>query len=232
MMSNQSTPPSKIEYATEKIKQMLFSGEFQTGDKLPSETKLAAKLNVSRSMIREALRQLDEAGYVKIIPNRGAFTVATSEDVTPTPRSWLEINADKVSELLDVRNCIEPFAAALCAQNISKEGLKKLKEQIEGFEEALDTHDWTTLAQYDLEFHRTILNESRNRYFIQMYRPLLESFMQYSRRSFAATYSQSNTHSEHLAIYNAIAVHSPEEAHMAMQLHITIAKRRMKFKED
>ncbi len=223
---------SKPEYAAAKIKELLFSGTLQIGDKLPSETKLAADLKVSRSMVREALRQLSVAGYVDLIPNRGAFAAATSEDEMPTPRSWLEINADKVAELLDVRSCIEPFAAALCAQNITEEGMKKLQDQLEGFEKALDTRDWTTLAQYDLDFHRTILNESHNHYLIQMYQPLLESFMQYSRRSFAATYSQGNTYNEHRAILNALTVHSPEEARMAMQLHITIAKRRVKFKGE
>lgn len=223
-------PAQKAEYTAGKIKEMLFSGAFKRGDKLPSETKLAVDLGVGRSSVREALRLLDASGYVEIIPNRGAFAAATSEDEMPSPRSWLEINADKVAELLDVRSCIEPFAAELCARNITDEGMKQLKKQLDSFEKALDTRDWTLLAQCDLEFHRIILNESHNRYLIQLYQPLLEGFMQYSQRSFAATYSQGNTHSEHRAIYNAIAVRSPDEARMAMQLHITIAKRRVKFK--
>ena len=225
-------PAQKAEYTADKIKEMLFSGSFKRGDKLPSETRLAADLGVGRSSVREALRLLDASGYVEIIPNRGAFAAATSEDELPSPRSWLEINAEKVAELLDVRSCIEPFAAELCAQNITSEGLKRLKKQLDGFEAALDSHDWKLLAQYDLEFHRTILTESHNRYLIQLYQPLLEGFMQYSQRSFAATYAQGNTHSEHRLIYNAIAIRSPGEAHMAMQLHITIAKRRVKFKGD
>lgn len=223
-------PAQKAEYAAEKIKEMLFSGSFKRGDKLSSEAKLAADLGVGRSSVREALRLLDASGYVEIIPNRGAFAAAISEDELPSPRSWLEINADKVAELLDIRSCIEPFAAGLCAKNITDEGLKTLKKQLDGFEDALDSGDWALLAQYDLKFHRTILTESYNRYLIQMYQPLLEGFMQYSQRSFAATYSQGNTFNEHRAIYNAITVRSPEEAQMAMQLHITIAKRRVKFK--
>ncbi len=225
-------PTQKAEYTAQKIKEMLFSGVYCRGDKLPSETKLATDLGVGRSSVREALRQLNASGYIEIIPNRGAFAAVTSEDEMPSPRSWLEINADKVAELLDVRSCIEPYAAALCAEHITDEGLRLLKKQLDGFERALDSQDWTTLAKYDLEFHRIILIESHNRYFIQIYQPLLEGFMQYSSRSFAATYSQGNTHNEHHAIYNAIALHAPEEARMAMQLHITIAKRRVKLKEN
>ncbi|MBQ7321798.1 MAG: FadR family transcriptional regulator [Clostridia bacterium] len=228
-MSGHSTP--KAEYVAEKIKNMLFSGEFKRGDKLPSEGKLAADLDVGRSSVREALRLLNAGGYVEIIPNRGAFAAATSEDETPSPRSWLELNADKVAELLNVRLCIEPFAAELCAQNITEEGLALLKELLDRFENALDSRNWTLLAKCDLEFHRTILTESHNRYLIRMYQPLLEAFMQYSRRSFAATYSQGDTYKEHRAIYNAIALHAADEARVAMQLHIITAKRQVKFTE-
>lgn len=224
-------PTLKAEYVAEKMKAMLFSGNFKRGDKLPSEGKLAADLEVGRSSVREALRLLNAAGYVEIIPNRGAFAAATSEDELPSPRSWLELNADKVEELLNVRLCIEPFAAELCAKNITAEGLTLLESQLEQFEKALGSRNWSLLARWDLEFHRTILTESHNRYLIQMYQPLLEAFMQYSRRSFAATYSQGDTYMEHRAIYNAIALHAAEEARVAMQLHITIAKRQVKLKD-
>ena len=219
----------KSEYSAKKIKELLFSGALQRGDKLPSESKLAADLGVGRSSIREALRLLDASGYVKIIPNRGAFAAATSEAEIPSPRSWLELNTDKVAEMLAVRCCIESFAAGLCAQNITDDGIKRLKEQLDGFEAAFDSHDWELLSQYDLDFHRTIMIESHNSFLIQLCQPLLEGFMQYSSQSFAATYSQRNTHSEHQLIYNAIAIRSPEEARMAMELHLTIAKRRVQF---
>lgn len=228
-MSIHDTP--KAEYVAEKIKAMLFSGQLRLGDKLPSEGKLAEDLDVGRSSVREALRLLNAAGYVEIIPNRGAFAAVISETDIPSPRSWLELNADKVAELLNVRLCIEPFAAELCAQNITEEGLARLKTNLEQFERALDSRDWVLMARHDLEFHRIILTESHNRYLIQMYQPLLEAFMQYSSRSFAATYSREDTYKKHYAVYNAIVLHAAEEARVAMQLHIITAKRQMKFYE-
>ena len=226
-MNDCATP--KAEYVAEKIKEMLFSGDFKRGDKLPSEGKLAVDLDVGRSSVREALRLLNASGYVEIIPNRGAFAAATAEDELPSPRSWLELNADKVSELLNVRLCIEPFAAELCAQNITEEGLALLRENLDRFEKAMDSRNWNLQARLDLDFHRIILTESHNRYLIQMYQPLLEAFMQYSRRSFAATYSQGDTYKDHSAVYSAIALHATEEARVAMQLHILTAKRQVKF---
>lgn len=217
------------ETVAQKIKDILISGSINKGDKLPSENALASKLKVSRSSVREALRLLFASGYVEIIPNRGAFALVTNEADLPSPRSWLELNRDMIEEFLSVRSCIEPFAAELCASNISTAGLAKLEELLNSFEAAASSCDWDLLSKYDLEFHKTILNESKNRYLVQIYEPLLEAFMQYSRRSMAATYTQSNTHSEHRAIFTAISERSPEEARAAMRLHITIAKRRVKF---
>ena len=215
------------EQAAQMIKEMLFSGNYQNGDKLPGEVRLAAELGIGRSSVREALHLLAARGYVELIPNRGAFAAATSEEELPSPHAWLEINRDMVSELLSVRGCIEPFAAELCAKNISEDGLKIIKAHMEAFEQAIETNDKEQLAQLDLDFHRTILKESHNRYLVQMYEPLLQSFMQYSRKSNEATYMHSNTYAEHYAIYNAIAEHSPKEAYAAMQLHIAIAFRRL-----
>ncbi len=215
-----------VEQAAQMIKEMLFSGNYQSGDKLPGEVRLATELGIGRSSVREALHLLAAHGYVELIPNRGAFAAATNEEELPSPHAWFEINRNMVSELLSVRRCIEPFAAELCAKNITATGLAQLKHQLDEFTKAIATNDTERLSQLDLEFHRTILNESHNRYLVQMYEPLLEAFMQYSRQSNATTYTQSNTHAEHYAVYNAIAVHSPEEAHAAMQLHINIAMRR------
>ena len=217
---------STAELAAIEIKKMLEE-EFSPGDKLPGEVKLAESIGCSRSSIREALRILEAGGYVEIIPNRGAFAAENTEGESTTARSWLKINHEMVLELLDVRMGIEPLAARLSAENITEAGLAALAEIMAGFEETVAAHDLDRLARLELDFHRTILSESRNRYLIRIYRPLLEAFMQYSRRSLAITDNIVETLSEHRAIYNAIAARSPEEAQAAMLLHISIAKRRI-----
>jgi GntR family transcriptional repressor for pyruvate dehydrogenase complex len=217
---------SVVEQAARMIKEMLFSGDLQYGDKLPGEVKLAASLGIGRSSVREALHLLAASGYVEIIPNRGAFAAAVCEDDLLSPHIWMDVNHEMVADLLSVRGCIEPFAAELCAKNITEDGLEKMKSQMEAFKDAIRLDDKEQLAQLDLDFHRTILIESHNRYLVQIYEPLLEAFMQYSRQSNASTYAKGNTFDEHYAIYNAIAERSPCEANAAMRLHIAIALRR------
>ena len=215
----------------EKIRQLLLSGVYQRGDKLPSEAKLCEELGASRTSVREALRMLASAGYVEIIPIRGAFAAATSEEEIPSPAHWQTLNREMVAELLSVRMCIEPFAAELCAKNISDAGIEAMRELLEEYA-AVGPRDADQLARLDLAFHRAVLDGSKNSYLIRMYQPLLEGFMQYSRRSTAAAYTRAKTLAEHTAVLEAIAARSPAEARAAMQLHISIAMRRVRLRED
>ena len=66
--------------AIEQIKKSLFSGEYQPGDKLSTETELSAALGVGRSTVREAIRTLEAMGYVELRPGRGAFVRITREE--------------------------------------------------------------------------------------------------------------------------------------------------------
>ena len=95
------------------------------------------------------------------------------------------------------------------------------------FECALKQGQAEKLSSIDYEFHRMILDGSGNRFLIGTYAQLPQIFMQYSRSSFCATDAKSATLAEHRMIYEAIAAGSGAEAKFAMQLHISIAVRRL-----
>lgn len=222
---------SAADEAVNKIKELLFSGRLERGQKLPGETALAEQIGVGRSSVREALKQLAASGYVELVANRGAFAAVTNPDELPSPKdgalSWLNVNRDSVDELLMVRGCIEPLAAELCAARADDGTIERLRELTDLFEGALERSEYDSLPRLDYEFHATILEGAGNRFLVGMYRQLLSLFMQYSS-SFRATDSKRDTLMEHRMIYNAIFAHSPTEARLAMELHLGIAARRMK----
>ena len=217
--------------AAARIKEILFSGELERGQKLPSENKLAETLGIGRSSVREALKQLSAAGYIELIPNRGAFAIVTSSDELPSPKdgalNWLSVNRSSIEELLKSRACIEPLAAELCAANTDQKLRAALSDNLMEFEKALKKGQFDKLPELDYEFHRMILEGSGNRFIIGMFSKLLQLFMQYSRSSFCATDSKRHTLTEHMMIIEAINASSPEEANLAMRLHLSIAMRRM-----
>lgn len=230
-MENKKTPVA-YELAERIKKEMLFSGKFVPEDHLPGEMTLAAELGAARSSVREALKLLAASGYVKIIPNRGAFALITSESELPGLGSGvmdlLESNRVPVEEMLDVRACIEPYAASLCASSEACGTIRKL-ERIQ--EEFSSCRSPKKLAELDYEFHRTILEESGNRLLGEICRSLLRYFLIYSSAS-NENRDRSGAYFEHQSILRAIENRSPVEAKAAMELHIEIAKRHLSERSE
>src|SRR5919199_1225673 len=97
------------ERARAGIREAIASGELQPGDQIV-ETAMAAKIGVSRSPVREALRRLEQQGLVEAIPNRGTFVAALDE-------------AD-VEEIVLLRGALEGLAARLAADRMGRRDLR------------------------------------------------------------------------------------------------------------
>ncbi len=122
------------EEVVEQLKHSIILGNFKAGDKLPSERDLSEQFQVSRVVVREALRKLEHAGF--IVTRQG---VTGGAYVTELTFDYL-INAfldlfltEKISipELHHVRLIIEPEVARLAALNITPEYAQQLKEAME-----------------------------------------------------------------------------------------------------
>ncbi len=116
------------------IKNAILSGELKNEDKIPTERELAAGFNVSRNMVREAIRALEMAGYLEVRqgPKGGAFV----REFTPDRLSegFLDYYLAKkltMEELNHVRLYVEPEVARLAAQNINRESAESLKNVVE-----------------------------------------------------------------------------------------------------
>ena len=101
---------------------MLRSGAYRVGDRLPSEPELGAELGVSRSTVREAVRELTSLGVLEIQHGRGTFVRSLRPDLLLRGDSLLDHGNDRIrEELLEVRGIVEPEAAALAAERASEE---------------------------------------------------------------------------------------------------------------
>ena len=115
----------------EQLKQSILLGHFEPGDKLPPERELAADFQVSRVAIRQALRVLENSGF--IITRQGITGGAFITDLTSQhlANAFLDLLlADKISipELHYVRRLVEPDVARLAAARITPEYALRLKE--------------------------------------------------------------------------------------------------------
>ena len=118
----------------EQLKQAILLGDYKTGDRLPSERELASQFQVSRATMREALRALENLGF--IVTRQGVTGGPFVTDLTfeHLVGSFLDLfMAEKISvpDLHQVRAFVEPEVARLAALNVTPAYAKRLREALE-----------------------------------------------------------------------------------------------------
>ncbi|HEX8807108.1 MAG TPA: GntR family transcriptional regulator, partial [Candidatus Aquilonibacter sp.] len=127
-----------------RIREDILDGIFAAGDALPQE-EIAARYGVSRSPLREALRQLEAEGWIIYHPNRGAF-VAT-------------LCAQDVRELYQVRRILEGGAVRLALPKLDDVTLQRLREIDRAMRKAPNYKEVVALhAEFHLSFYASIGN--------------------------------------------------------------------------
>jgi len=195
-----------------KVRDDILSGRYHSGDILV-ENKLAEEFGVSRTPVREAIRQLELEGLVKTVPNRGVVVEG--------------ISSRDVKDIYTIRGLIESLAARWAAQRITPEELQQLREIVELQEFYTAKNDVEQVTRLDTKFHELILNACKSK-------PLkhaLSGFVAYAQRARVASLKVpgriKQTLAEHKAIYEAIAARDPDEAERAVNLHVMKAEKNL-----
>ncbi|MFK5688366.1 FadR/GntR family transcriptional regulator [Ornithinimicrobium sp. LYQ92] len=115
-----------FEETMEHLLRLLRLGVFPPGAKLPAERELAESLRVSRTTLREALGELQEAGYVSVRRGRYGGTYVSESPPAPGSRRGKALDAAEVEDLLTLRRIVEPAAAELAAARDLDEGERSL----------------------------------------------------------------------------------------------------------
>jgi DNA-binding GntR family transcriptional regulator len=135
-------------YLVEKLRDAIISRQFEPGERL-NETNLAARYNVSRVAIREALMQLQLQGLVMNHPRRGMFV-----------NSLTDTDAQKINSL---RIPLEGEAIRLCQTRLTKAMVKHLGSLVSQMEKS-NAGSQLESSQLDLQFHRAVWSYSDNIY--------------------------------------------------------------------
>lgn len=169
--------PSLKDACITKLEELILSGEFKIGEKLPSERSLAETLAISRPVVHEALVDLAAKGLVEIVPRRGVyvtdFRTTGSCALLTTLLSYHKGNLDEpfLQSLMDMRLLIETEMARLAALNRSDAQLQQLRVALDR-EVAADRSNAAALAELDFAFHQLVALASGN----LMYLLILNSF--------------------------------------------------------
>jgi DNA-binding GntR family transcriptional regulator len=149
--------------AVEKLRQAIVDGHFAPGARL-TERDLCDLLGVSRTLVREALRQLEAEGHVENVLYRGPIVAATS--------------ADEARQLYEIRAVLEGWAAKQCAEHASDKDLDELSGLVEQLAKAEQRGDLKRMLDVLDTFHEKLLQAAGN----QMLASYLQSLRSRLRR--------------------------------------------------
>ncbi len=200
-----------------QILEMIATGAYPPGTRLPGERELAEKLGVSRVVIREAEISLEALGHVEIKVGSGVYVK------TPDRRDNGTLPRVTAFELTQTRLMFESESAALAATEITPDQISELERTIELMEKT--PQDSPESDEADRVFHLTIAKASGNaaNYYImenlwRMRVELPEVREMYAAVCVEDSYSRVD---EHEAILNALKERNPDKARKAMRAHFS-----------
>lgn len=187
------------------IRDGIIEGRYQTGEYLV-ETKLAEELGISRTPIREALKQLELEELAVSIPNRGVVVQGLS--------------SQDVEDIFAIRLTLEGQAAYWAAQRIQQPEIDRLNELADLMELYTRRQDIVNLARLDTEFHEIIYEACDSRMLKHILASLHQNISRARKSSLNLPNRPEKSLEEHRAIMEAIERRQPEQAKAQMESHI------------
>lgn len=211
------------ELVSQKLEEMIQSGELKPGDQLPSERDIMTAFNIGRPAVREAFLSLQNKGLIVTESGRRASVRVPSVDNVFTALDsvvGLIINHDEsLKNLFDARVFIEAAMARQAANNIDDRRLAELKDAVEANKRAIGNRD--LFVQTDVAFHRILFLTTNNPVFESLHKALVNWLMERWGKIKRNASTETLAYQGHLQIYKAIARRDPDSAEKAMRKHLS-----------
>ncbi|MEU6114264.1 GntR family transcriptional regulator [Streptomyces sp. NPDC047117] len=191
----------------DELRQMIISGELQPGSSL-SEMTLSENFGVSRTPIREALKQLQIEGLVQVRPRVGTFVAVPSRR--------------EVTELFQMKELLEGAAARLLALRGRVPEVDRLQATMQEADEAVRAGDAERYAELVHEFHELIVVGADNSKLVAHYRTLMNqlAYTRLVRTSLAQPGRLSESDHEHHRVLDLILAKDGDGAERVMREHV------------
>jgi len=189
----------------DRIREDILNGVYKEHEEL-KEASLGKMMDVSRTPVREALRQLELEGLVEIIPNKGArVTGITKKDI---------------EDIYQIRYLLEGLSARWATENVTEEQLEKMEETLYLTEFHAKKGNFTQVYELDSQFHELMYEASGSK----MLNHILSDFHMYVTRirktSLALDNRSKNSTEEHRAILDAIKERNAQKAEECAHNHV------------
>ncbi len=195
-----------------ELKQLIYAGEFQPGDRL-NEAALALRMGTSRGPIREAIKVLAGLGLVTAVINRGVFV--------------RQLSLRELLEIYELRALVFGYAADRACEHLTEEHKRQLESLLGAMDVACEAEDGTLYYDLNLQFHALILIMSNNQRAHQAYDDYVKELHLVRRKYFNVPGNMRRSNVEHRAIFDAIVASNPSRAKTAAERHVHAGRGRL-----
>lgn len=187
----------------------ILAGEFAPGEKL-DEQHLAARFAVSRTPVREALRQLASSGLIEIRPRRGAIVA--------------RVSPAQLEELFVAMGELEATCARLSAISMAPTERRRLQSLHEAMARMAEAGEVEAFADANHTFHTMLYAGAHNVVLAEMAAATRRRLTPFRRAQFALEGRPLRSHAEHDAVVRAVLAGDSATAHAAMLEHVTLVE--------
>ena len=200
---------------------LIFSGEWEPGDKLPSENELSQLFNVSRIPIREALFRLQTMGIISTEQGKGTYVVHTkAENLITTIAPYFSRDEKQIADIMEYRRMVEPECAYKLAKSHSDAALQRLEKLLLRPEDFPAMND--QFPKYDTEFHSQLIISCSNQFLISI-NSLVQNALSSYHKVTSISHDSLTCAMEHIEIFQAIKNGQAKDAADLMRKHINFS---------
>ena len=198
------------EAVCETLRDAIRKGILEPGERL-MEVQLADELGISRTPVREAIRKLEQEGYVIMMPRRGTYVS--------------DISTSDVKEIFEIRSALESLATGLAARRIEPDELETLQNLLVEIEGYIAKNDIEKIVETDIKFHGLLYKVSRNERLVNIINNLKEQLARFRTLSMSYPGRLQETLEEHSEMVEAIANGDVSAARDAAEHHMERAEK-------
>ena len=209
----------------QQVESLILDGVLRVGDRLPGERDLSRRLDVSRPILREAIKTLEQRGLLTSRHGGGTFIADVIGEIFSRPVRELIVRHRRATfDYLEYRREVEGFTAAFAAQRATTADTDILTEIVDAMRTAHKDADFEREAALDVEFHNAVGEAAHNIILLHTlrscYRLLSEGVFFNRALIFEFSGSGDRLLNQHIAIFEAILAGDSDKAKKSAERHI------------
>ncbi len=214
------TPDRYSERIARQIQELVVNSQLLPGDKMPPERELAERYGVSRTAVREALKLLQERGFIEARTGSGSFVARPGiSSVTSSISVASQMSKGTLGDLLEARRCLEEWISVLAVERATQDDIAVIEATVKAMERA-QSEDPNRYIDIDLDFHTALAAATHNPFFVILSSSLIDLIQSVRRVSVGVPGSMARAQHFHESILACLKNGDREHARQLVADHL------------